>query len=257
MNYGGGTDNRYRIHSKYVLFDLKNINELKSFIGLDNLPAEVQHYLAEIRDKENKILGSGSIHMCSSFSICINLIQEIQSRIQARMSSYLRHASRAGGTLSHKDTALPEQVALEHAKVMTLAEEKLQCAEKIVKLVSRALGRLDVDLARALDRTGESVATGPANGTAVSIAPAGSGGASNVMGWMSDSITLGSTGAMGFGLGLGRAGAVTDALRGALADGSSSSSTGAGAASLTATPHPPKRVLIVVFCLLLHVIADG
>ncbi|GJJ07320.1 hypothetical protein Clacol_001521 [Clathrus columnatus] len=188
--------------------------------SLDNLPAEVQHYLAEIRDKENKI-------------------SDIQLRLQARMSSYLRHASRPGVVLSPKDAVIPEQISLEHAKLMALAEEKVRCAEKVVKLVSRSLGRLDVDLARALDRNSDGIASGAVGNATTNSTPAGPGGVSNVMGWMSESITLGSTGGMGFGLGLGRAGAVTDALRSAIADGSST--TGTSSTSGAVTPVPKRR----------------
>ncbi|KAF8592598.1 hypothetical protein K439DRAFT_23398 [Ramaria rubella] len=103
--------------------------------SLDNLPAEVQHHLAEIRDRENKIA-------------------EIQSRIQPRMAAYLRHSTRAGG-LTLKDAALPDKIAQEHDRIRELSEEKVASAERIVHLLSKAMGRLDVDLARAMDRTGE------------------------------------------------------------------------------------------------------
>lgn len=105
--------------------------------SLDNLPSEVQHLLAEIRDKENKIA-------------------DIGSRIQPKMAAYLRHSTRAGG-LTPKDALTPEKIAQDQARMAILADEKVACAERIVQLLTRARERLDVDLARALDRTGEAV----------------------------------------------------------------------------------------------------
>ncbi|KIJ56484.1 hypothetical protein M422DRAFT_238111 [Sphaerobolus stellatus SS14] len=104
--------------------------------SLDNLPAEVHHLLAEIRDKENKVV-------------------ELQTRIQTKMAAYLRHSTRAGG-LTPKDAFTPEKIAQDQARITVLAEEKVACADRIVQLLKRAIGRLDVDLARALDRTGEA-----------------------------------------------------------------------------------------------------
>jgi chromatin modification-related protein YNG2 len=70
------------------------------------------------------------------------------------MAAYLRHSTRGGG-LTPKDAALPENIAQEHERIRELSEEKVACAERVVHLLTKAMGRLDVDLARAMDRTGE------------------------------------------------------------------------------------------------------
>lgn len=72
-----------------------------------------------------------------------------------KMAAYLRHATRTGG-LTPKDAGMPDKIAQDHEKIAQLADEKLACATRIVQLLTRAIGRLDVDLARALDRSGET-----------------------------------------------------------------------------------------------------
>lgn len=72
------------------------------------------------------------------------------------MAAYLRHSSR-GGILSPKEAALPEKIAQEHERILQLSNEKVACAERIMHLLTKAMGRLDVDLARAMDRSGEGV----------------------------------------------------------------------------------------------------
>jgi len=70
------------------------------------------------------------------------------------MAAYLRHSTRPTG-LTQKDGLVPEKIAQDQARMALLADEKVACAERIVQLLRRAIERLDVDLARALDRTGE------------------------------------------------------------------------------------------------------
>lgn len=101
---------------------------------LDNLPSEVSHLLAEIRDRENKS-------------------QELLSHIQHKTSSYIRHS--VTGQFSAKDTSTPPKVNLEYSKVQQLAEEKVALAQRIVELLTKACGRLEVDLARVLVASGE------------------------------------------------------------------------------------------------------
>ncbi|KAF8528824.1 hypothetical protein BU17DRAFT_19878, partial [Hysterangium stoloniferum] len=154
--------------------------------SLDNLPAEVQHHLAEIRDKENRIA-------------------EMQARITPKAASYLRHATR-GGAQKEKDSQIPDKIAAEHAKMAVLAEEKVHSAERIVQILKRAMGRLDGDLSRAMERGGESMLESSAAATT----------------------------------GIGRTG-VNELLKGALGlEGGVVASTG-GANGVIATSHPPPK----------------
>lgn len=126
------------------------------------------------------------------------------------MAAYLRHTTR-GGTLSPKEVALPEKIAQEHERILQLSNEKVACAERVMHLLTKAMGRLDVDLARAMDRSGEGV---------------------------SQDVVMGNTGGSRTPLEK-----LPDALRGALqGDGNGSivlsAASGGGSAS---TAHPPTK----------------
>ncbi|KZV99032.1 hypothetical protein EXIGLDRAFT_267189 [Exidia glandulosa HHB12029] len=97
---------------------------------LDNLPAEVQHLLAEIRDRENKV-------------------QALLHNIQTKTQSYIRN-SLTGQVLSAKEASVPQKCADEWFQIEQYADEKVQLANRIVELLTKACGRLDVDLARIL-----------------------------------------------------------------------------------------------------------
>ena len=129
------------------------------------------------------------------------------------MAAYLRHSTRTG-VLSPKEAALPEKIAQEQERLLQLSNEKVACAERIMHLLTKAMGRLDVDLTRAMDRTGEGV---------------------------SQDMIMGITGGSRTPLEK-----LPDTLRGALqgeGKGSIVLSTASGTSS-TSTPHPPtKRML--------------
>ncbi|KAH8980875.1 hypothetical protein EDB92DRAFT_1899204 [Lactarius akahatsu] len=104
---------------------------------LDNLPAEVQHLLVEIKHKETKS-------------------QELLQEITKETSRYIRHSLRSGATpLSTKDEQIPQKIDQNYAEVDRLAQEKLKIAERLGLLIQRARTRLDYDLRRVLILQGD------------------------------------------------------------------------------------------------------
>ncbi|KAH9003102.1 hypothetical protein EDB86DRAFT_3063072 [Lactarius hatsudake] len=104
---------------------------------LDNLPAEVQHLLVEIKHKEAKS-------------------QELLQEITKETSRYIRHSLRSGATpLSTKDEQIPQKIDQNYAEVDRLAQEKLKIAERLGLLIQRARTRLDYDLRRVLILQGD------------------------------------------------------------------------------------------------------
>ncbi|KAI9509839.1 hypothetical protein F5148DRAFT_695854 [Russula earlei] len=104
---------------------------------LDNLPAEVQHLLVEIKHKETKS-------------------QELLQEITKETSRYIRHSLRSGAApLSTKDEQIPQKIDQSYAEVDKLAQEKILLAERLGILVQRARTRLDYDLRRVLILQGE------------------------------------------------------------------------------------------------------
>ncbi|KAF8273368.1 hypothetical protein EI94DRAFT_1769378 [Lactarius quietus] len=84
---------------------------------LDNLPAEVQHLLVEIKHKETKS-------------------QELLQEITKETSRYIRHSLRSGATpLSTKDEQIPQKIDQNYAEVDRLAQEKLKIAERLAFLI--------------------------------------------------------------------------------------------------------------------------
>ena len=132
------------------------------------------------------------------------------------MAAYLRHSAR-GGVLSPKDAALPEKITQEQERLLQLSNEKVACAERILHLLNKAMGRLDVDLARAMDRTGEAISQDTSMGM--------TGGSRTLLEKLPDT------------------------LRGALQDeGKGSIVLSTPGASSTSTPHPPtKRTLGILY----------
>jgi len=105
--------------------------------SLDNLPSEVNHLLEEIADRENKI-------------------QDILSEIHSKGSSYIRHTL-SGQPLTAKDLTIPQRVMANYDRVRALSEEKVVLSNRIVSLVSKASGRLDVELGRLLTTSGDTL----------------------------------------------------------------------------------------------------
>ncbi|KAH9033459.1 hypothetical protein EDB84DRAFT_1488648 [Lactarius hengduanensis] len=105
---------------------------------LDNLPAEVQHLLVEIKHKEAKS-------------------QELLQEITKETSRYIRHSLRSGAAtpLSTKDEQIPQKIDHNYAEVDRLAQEKLKIAERLGLLIQRARTRLDYDLRRVLILQGD------------------------------------------------------------------------------------------------------
>lgn len=104
---------------------------------LDNLPAEVQHLLVEIKHKETKS-------------------QELLQEITKETSRYIRHSLRSGAApLSTKDEQIPQKIDQNYAEVDRLAQEKLKIAERLGLLIQRARTRLDYDLRRVLILQGD------------------------------------------------------------------------------------------------------
>jgi hypothetical protein len=117
---------------------------------LDNLPSEVQHLLQEIRHKESRS-------------------QDIQQEVQKEASKYIRHTlrnvqaqSQSGTPLTspiptkEKDAQLPAKIQASYAEIDKLAAEKLELAQRIVELITRARARLDYDLSKVLVLQGET-----------------------------------------------------------------------------------------------------
>jgi hypothetical protein len=117
---------------------------------LENLPSEIQHLLQEIRHKENRS-------------------QDIQQEIQREGSKYIRHTlrnvqaqSQNGASLSSpvatkdKDAQLPARIQASYAEVDKLAAEKLELAQRVVELITRARARLEHDLGKVLVLQGDT-----------------------------------------------------------------------------------------------------
>ncbi|KAH9844375.1 uncharacterized protein C8Q71DRAFT_42128 [Rhodofomes roseus] len=105
--------------------------------SLDNLPAETQHLLAEIRHRDSRT-------------------QELQQEIQKDGGKYVRHSLKnPGQPLGAKDGAIPQNIAAQYAEIDQLASEKIALAERMVQLIQRARARLDHDLSKVLVLQGE------------------------------------------------------------------------------------------------------
>ncbi|KZT71557.1 hypothetical protein DAEQUDRAFT_744233 [Daedalea quercina L-15889] len=105
--------------------------------SLDNLPAETQHLLAEIRHRDLRT-------------------QELQQEINKEGGKYVRHSLKnPGQPPAPKDNAIPQNVASQYAEIDQLAAEKIALAERVVQLINRARARLDHDLSKVLVLQGE------------------------------------------------------------------------------------------------------
>ncbi|RPD80838.1 hypothetical protein L226DRAFT_121828 [Lentinus tigrinus ALCF2SS1-7] len=105
--------------------------------SLENLPNEAQHILIEIRHRETKT-------------------QDLAEEIRKETQKYFRHSQKnAGQPLPAKDAAIPEIVNGLYAQVDVLAAEKVALATRLVKLLERAMARLQHDLQKILKLQGE------------------------------------------------------------------------------------------------------
>jgi len=106
--------------------------------SLDNLPAEVQHLLAEMKHRDIRS-------------------QELLQEIQKEGAKYVRHSLRSAPNqpLSAKDTAIPAMIQGHYDEIDKLGLEKERLAERVVQLVMRARSRLDSDLSKVLVLQGE------------------------------------------------------------------------------------------------------
>ncbi|CCA68441.1 hypothetical protein PIIN_02305 [Serendipita indica DSM 11827] len=127
-------------------------------IGLDNVPAEVQFLLAEMRERECRI-------------------NELQMRIQPRAAQYIRHASK--GTINDKDTQTLERVSADYELISRLSDEKVDLAHRLKDLLIKHSNRLQAELSRITNPGGDTYnrpAYLPATGRASSAALGTSGG---------------------------------------------------------------------------------
>ncbi|KAI0722394.1 hypothetical protein C8T65DRAFT_137918 [Cerioporus squamosus] len=105
--------------------------------SLENLPNEAQHILTEIRHRETKT-------------------QDLAEEIRKETQKYFRHSQKnAGQPLPAKDAAIPAAVNALYAEVDLLAMEKTALAARLVKLLERAMARLQHDLQKILKLQGE------------------------------------------------------------------------------------------------------
>ncbi|KAG8818126.1 Histone acetyltransferase complex subunit [Serendipita sp. 399] len=96
-------------------------------ISLDNVPAEVQFLLAEMRERECRIT-------------------ELQNRIQPRAAQYIRHASK--GAITEKDSQTLERITADYDTISTLSDEKVEMAHRLKDLLIKHTNRLQVELGR-------------------------------------------------------------------------------------------------------------
>jgi len=93
---------------------------------------------------------------------------DIQQEVQKEASKYIRHTlrnvqaqSQSGTSLTspvptkEKDAQLPAKIQASYAEIDKLAAEKLELAQRIVELITRARARLDNDLSKVLVLQGE------------------------------------------------------------------------------------------------------
>jgi hypothetical protein len=93
---------------------------------------------------------------------------DIQQEIQKEASKYIRHTLRnvqaqaQNGTsvpspipTKEKDALLPAKIQTSYAEIDKLAVEKLELAQRIVELITRARARLDYDLSKVLILQGD------------------------------------------------------------------------------------------------------
>ena len=88
--------------------------------------------------------------------------QEILSDIQLKTQRYIRHTIKANGNTKDPPTGIDEQ----YAELEKLSDDKIKLAQRLVDIIGRACGRLDVDLNRILTASGEP---GDVNGSSTVV----------------------------------------------------------------------------------------
>ncbi|TFK72017.1 hypothetical protein BDN72DRAFT_388490 [Pluteus cervinus] len=152
--------------------------------SLDNLPAEVQHLLQEIKERD---------HRCQVLQLEVSRDQETYIRQGLRQPASLTASSPApssalgsgsgqdgsggggGGEATSTSTPppnvdspatpsslpgraqLPLRISANYAEIEKLSDEKLALAQRIIELLSRTRNRLDYDLAKVRTLQGESL----------------------------------------------------------------------------------------------------
>lgn len=104
---------------------------LQDFVAsLDNLPSEVQHILQEVAHKEHRF-------------------QEHRSRISQRDGSIQKHHKTSGLLVENvKEASHVNKCRTDFSKAAVLADEKVELAERGVRLLTRHLGKLTQELAK-------------------------------------------------------------------------------------------------------------
>ncbi|KNE66512.1 hypothetical protein AMAG_11645 [Allomyces macrogynus ATCC 38327] len=107
-------------------------NYLDDFLSsLDNLPAEVQHLLTELREKDVQY-------------------QELSNVILQKQKKLYKY-ERTDTTPTSQMTRLQDAIRAHYTQAATLQDEKLLMARKLVDLIDRHIKRMDADLMRVRD----------------------------------------------------------------------------------------------------------
>lgn len=192
-------------------------------IALENLPSEIQHLLQEIRHKESRSQGVSSLIFVAPCVILLNIIfltyfwiPDIQQEIQKEASKYIRHTLRNVQAQSQnssslpspvitkeKDAQLPAKIQSSYADIDKLAAEKLELAQRVVELITRARARLDHDLGKVLVLQGDTpelvIGMGGSHGGHGSFTLGGR----NPVNQINESLRNAIAGSSGLGLGVG------------------------------------------------------
>ncbi|KAL1743773.1 hypothetical protein HDZ31DRAFT_64711 [Schizophyllum fasciatum] len=125
--------------------------------GLDNLPKEVQHLLAEIRERDVRV-------------------QDISNNIIKLQQQYLRPVQPP----RYPYEGTRARIEAGYAELHRLADDKVALAQRVAELLGRTCARLEGELLKVRRLTGEAVEPPVAGPTTRS---AGGGGAGSVGGW--------------------------------------------------------------------------
>ncbi|KAL4247124.1 ING family protein [Abortiporus biennis] len=189
--------------------------------SLENLPAEVQFLLAELKHKDIRV-------------------QELQQEINKEGAKYIRHSNRsAGQPLSSKDLSIPTLIRQNTTEILKLSNEKEQLAERIVSIIARARLRLDNDLQKVLrlqgDLSDEGIGGGSSSGGILhQQGPVYIGASRNPVLPINESLRSALGGGVGAGMGVGSGlGGSSEAL---------ASIPSASTPSAAAPPHKKRKI---------------
>ncbi|THU91703.1 hypothetical protein K435DRAFT_863149 [Dendrothele bispora CBS 962.96] len=200
--------------------------------SLDNVPAEVKHYLEEIKYKDTKA-------------------QELQQQIDSDSSRWIKHSLKATGftfstsrSLSPSPSSspaphsnpnsssnaplpssqIPNKIAQSYAEIEQLTHEKIALAQRIIDLMTRTCAKLDIDLHKVRVLSGEiGEGTAAGSNSSLPLTPGLSASASG----------------LGFGLGVGAGaslGGVAVNASGGSVSGWTGNGEGAGLVDIPMTP---------------------